>query len=44
METRFLIKEGQTRTLLSRRGAAVVGIEREPVCVTGRESPLPTTT
>ena len=41
-ETRFLINEGATRTLFRERGLEVVGIEEEPVCVMGREVPLPT--
>ena len=41
-ETRFLINEGETRTLFRERGLEVVGIEEEPVCVMGREVPLPT--
>ena len=34
-KTRFLINEGETRTLFRERGLEVVGIEEEPVCVMG---------
>ena len=42
MESRFLIKEGQTWTSLRRREEEWVGMSASPVHCTGSEAPLPT--
>jgi hypothetical protein len=41
-ETRFLVREGDTRTLFRERECERVGIEEEPMWVLGRGVPLPT--
>jgi hypothetical protein len=41
-EIRFLIRDGEIRTLLRERGCKVVCMEEEPVWVMGSGVPLPT--